>query len=37
MSNAVRSYVAVESDGISGGNAHTVPNPYVKALSLIHI
>lgn len=31
MSNAVRSDVAVESDGISGGNAHTVPNPYVKA------
>ena len=31
MSNAVRSDVAVESDGNSGGNAHTVPNPYVKA------
>ena len=31
MSNAVRSDVAVESDGISGGNAPTVPNPYVKA------
>ena len=31
MSNAVRSDVAVESDGISGGNAHTVPNPYDKA------
>lgn len=31
MSNAVRSDVEVESDGVSGGNAHTVPNPYVKA------
>ena len=31
MSNAVRSDVEVESDGVSGGNTHTVPNPYVKA------
>ena len=31
MSNAVRSDVTVESDGVSGGNVHTVPNPYVKA------
>ena len=31
MSNAVRSDVEVKNDGVSGGNAHTVPNPYVKA------
>ena len=27
MSNAVRSDVEVKNDGVSGGNAHTVPNP----------
>ena len=27
----MRSDVEVESDGVSGGNTHTVPNPYVKA------
>ena len=31
MSNCVRSDVEVENAGLSGGNAHTVPNPYVKA------
>lgn len=31
MSNCVRSDVETENAGLSGGNAHTVPNPYVKA------
>ncbi|WP_251158617.1 6-phospho-beta-glucosidase [Caniella muris] len=31
MSNAVRASVSEESDGLSGGNAHTVDNPYVEA------
>lgn len=31
MSNAVRACVTQESDGLSGGNEHTVENPYVEA------
>mgnify|MGYP002230272931 CR=1 FL=1 len=31
MTNAVRADAAAANDGLSGGNAHTVPNPYVKA------
>ena len=31
MSNAVRSDIQASNDGLSGGNVHTVPNPYVKA------
>lgn len=31
MSNAVRKFTVKQTDmGINGGNAHTVPNPYVK-------
>ena len=31
MTNAVRADAAAANDGLSGGNAHTVPNPYVNA------
>ena len=31
MSNAVRASASAVNDGLSGGNAHTVKNPYVEA------
>lgn len=31
MSNAVRASASAANDGLSGGNAHTVKNPYVEA------